>query len=160
MSCDRCEPHHVINNFSFMLSSTWPEDSVSGYNKIAKLSSNPRSISNNNISVATKSSPMTRSLSQDINVGTVDSSRPKSSHSDTSLDAPAKPKPLRQTTIKEQPCASVEDDICSTDSSLMDEDIKKKKKKLFVFSKKNKGKNDWLKAALVGWLVSVIPWIR
>jgi hypothetical protein len=122
--------------------STWPEDSVSGYNKIGKLSSNPRSISNNNISVATKSSPMTRSLSQDINVGTVDSSRPKSSHSDTSLDAPAKPKPLRQTTIKEQPCASVEDDICSTDSSLMDEDIKKKKKKLFVFSKKNKGKND------------------
>lgn len=86
---------------------------------------------------------MTRSFSQDTNVGTnVDLVKAKSSQSDTSLDAPVKPKPLRQTTIKEQPCASLEEDICSTDSSLMDEDIKKKKKKLFVFAKKNKGKND------------------
>ncbi|RZB94454.1 stromal interaction molecule -like [Asbolus verrucosus] len=122
--------------------SNWPEESISGYARTSKLSSNPRSISNNNISIASRSSPMTRSLSQDINVGVLDSGRPKSSHSDTSLDAPSKPKPLRQTTIKEQPCASLEDDICSTDSSLMDEDIKKKKKKLFVFAKKSKGKND------------------
>ncbi|XP_044254508.1 stromal interaction molecule homolog isoform X2 [Tribolium madens] len=121
--------------------STWPEDS-SSYTKISKLSSNPRSISNNNISVTSKSSQMTRSFSQDTNVGVLDSIKPKSSQSDTSLDAPVKPKPLRQTTIKEQPSASIEDDICSTDSSLMDEDIKKKKKKLFAFAKKNKGKND------------------
>ncbi|EFA02431.1 stromal interaction molecule homolog isoform X2 [Tribolium castaneum] len=121
--------------------STWPEDS-SSYTKISKLSSNPRSISNNNIPLTNKSSQMTRSFSQDTNVGTLDSVKPKSSLSDTSLDAPLKPKPLRQTTIKEQPSASIEEDICSTDSSLMDEDIKKKKKKLFAFTKKSKGKND------------------
>ncbi|KAJ3658098.1 hypothetical protein Zmor_009857 [Zophobas morio] len=116
--------------------SNWPEE------KTSKLSSNPRSISNNNISMTTRTSPMTRSLSQDINVGGVESGRPKSSHSDTSLDVPARPKSLRHTPIKELPAPSMEEDVCSTDSSLMDEDIKKKKKKLFGFAKKGKGKSD------------------
>ena len=92
--------------------------------------------------MTTRTSPMTRSLSQDINVGGVESGRPKSSHSDTSLDVPARPKSLRHTPIKELPAPSMEEDVCSTDSSLMDEDIKKKKKKLFGFAKKGKGKSD------------------
>lgn len=70
------------------------------------------------------------------------SSRQKNSQSDTSLDNPSKPRPVRQKTIKEQPSASVEDDLCSTDSSVVDEDIKKKKRKLFPgFSKKSKIKD-------------------
>lgn len=81
---------------------------------------------------------MTRSVSQDINVGvSTDLARPKSAYSDSSLDGVAKPKPLRPMTIKEQPSVSLEEDVCSTDSSLMDEDVKKKKKKLFGFSKKS-----------------------
>lgn len=85
---------------------------------------------------------MTRSLSQDINAGALESGRPKSSHSDTSLDAIPKVKSLRHSVIREQPSTTLEEDVCSTDSSQMDEEVKKKKKKLFGFSKKNKGKND------------------
>lgn len=125
----------------FFISSTWPDDSVTVR---PKFSSNPRSISNNNISLPNKSSSITRSLSQDINVGALESSKPKSSHSDTSLDAPPRIRSLRHSTIREQTSSStaLDEDVCSTDSSLMDEDVKKKKKKLFGFSKKNKGKND------------------
>lgn len=104
-----------------------------------------RSISNNNITVnTTKPVSMVRSYSQDINMSPPDSlsSKQKNSYSDTSLDNSNKPRPIRQRTIKEQPSVSVEDDLCSTDSSVVDEDIKKKKKKLFPgFSKKNKIKD-------------------
>lgn len=70
------------------------------------------------------------------------SSKQKNSHSDTCLDNEARPKPIRQRTIKEQASVSVEDDLCSTDSSVVDEDVKKKKRKLFPgFSKKSKMKD-------------------
>lgn len=89
---------------------------------------------------------MIRSYSQDINMNPPPdslSSKQKNSHSDTCLDNQNKPKPpIRQRTIKEQPSVSIEDDVCSTDSSVVDEDIKKKKRKLFPgFSKKNKIKD-------------------
>ncbi|KAJ8955299.1 hypothetical protein NQ314_006912 [Rhamnusium bicolor] len=69
---------------------------------------------------------------------------PKSSLSDTCLDTnKVKPVPIRPITIKEQPSVSLEDDVCSTDSSVLDEnDVKKKKRKLFTFSKKSKNKGD------------------
>lgn len=110
--------------------------------KSGKLSSNPRSISNNNIAI--KSSSMIRSYSQDANVGVQEQSKaPKSSLSDNSLDL-TKPKQkqsllkLTTATIKEQPSTStVDDDICSTDSSVVDDDVKKKKRKLFTFTKKS-----------------------
>lgn len=104
-----------------------------------------RSVSNNSIVVnPPKPVSMVRSYSQDINTSPPDplSSKQKNSHSDTCLDNQNKPKPIRQRTIKEQPSVSIEDDVCSTDSSVVDEDIKKKKKKLFpVFSKKSKIKD-------------------
>lgn len=87
---------------------------------------------------------MTRSQSQDTNVGTAAAAadlKSKSSQSDNSLDSAPKSKSLRPTTIKEA-SGTIEEDVCSTDSSLMDEETKKKKKKLFGFSKKSKGKGD------------------
>lgn len=86
---------------------------------------------------------MVRSQSQDINMGVPDSStlgQPKPSQSDGSLDRAAKPTSLRHATIKEQPSVSMEDDLCSTDSSLLEEDIKKKKRKIFAFAKKGKSR--------------------
>lgn len=106
---------------------------------------NNRSISNNNIVVnTTKPASIVRSYSQDINMSAPDllASKQKNSQSDSSLDNQNKPRPIRQKTIKEQPSVSIEEDLCSTDSSVVDEDIKKKKKKLFPgFSKKNKIKD-------------------
>lgn len=87
---------------------------------------------------------MVRSYSQDINMNPPDtfSSKQKNSHSDTCLDNQSKLKPVRQKTIKEQPSVSIEDDVCSTDSSVVDDDVKKKKRKLFPgFSKKSKLKD-------------------
>lgn len=88
--------------------------------------------------------PMLRSFSQDIQMNPaleMASGKPKTSHSETSLDNPLKPKVVKQRTIKEQPSISIEEDVCSTDSSVIDEEIKKKKRKLFGFSKKSKIKD-------------------
>ncbi|VEN58428.1 unnamed protein product [Callosobruchus maculatus] len=138
------------NNVHFSVGSDvspWSEDTQSPTqtqpkNVIGRLSSNPKSVSQSNIYVnpSAKSTSMTRSYSQDINFSPTDS-RPKSSLSDTSLEV-AKVKPLKQ--IKEQPTVSVEDDVCSTDSSVLDESDSKKKKrsKLFSFNKKGKNKGD------------------
>nr|CAH7726096.1 unnamed protein product [Callosobruchus chinensis] len=134
------------NNVHFSVGSDvspWSEDTqTQPKNVIGRLSSNPKSVSQSNIFVnpAVKSSSMTRSYSQDINVSPTDG-RPKSSLSDTSLEV-TKVKPLKQ--IKEQPTVSMEDDVCSTDSSVLDETDSKKKKrsKLFSFNKKGKNKGD------------------
>nr|QZZ63291.1 stromal interaction molecule-like protein [Leptinotarsa decemlineata] len=110
-----------------------------------RLSTHPKSISQSNISMnpPLKSTSMVRSVSQDIHTSITDL-KPKSSLSDTSLDvSKVKAGTMRQMTIKEQPSVSLEDDICSTDSSIIDEnDIKKKKRKLIFFSKKSKNKGD------------------
>lgn len=111
--------------------------------KHARMVSQPpsfRSISNTNILNNNKPSNMIRSYSQDINIGATEAHIPntKSSYSDTSLDymdkRKSKKSQYKQQTIKEQPSASNED-ICSTDSSVVDEDIKRKKKKFFSFGK-------------------------
>nr|CAH7722133.1 unnamed protein product [Callosobruchus chinensis] len=140
------------NNFPVRIMSIspspWSEDTqTQPKNVIGRLSSNPKSVSQSNIFVnpAVKSSSMTRSYSQDINVSPTDG-RPKSSLSDTSLEV-AKVKPLKQ--IKEQPTASMEDDVCSTDSSVLDETDSKKKKRSKLFSFNKKGKNK-------GWSLSII----
>lgn len=105
-----------------------------------------RSISNNNIlACPTKGGHMVRSHSQDINTCLPDSSafgQPKPSQSDGSLDRAVRPITTKHATIKEQPSVSVEDDLCSTDSSLIEEDIKKRKKKMFLFNKKGKSRGD------------------
>ncbi|KAG5882768.1 hypothetical protein JTB14_029944 [Gonioctena quinquepunctata] len=114
-------------------------------NITSRLASHPKSISQSNISVnpSSKSTTMIRSVSQDIHMPLTEL-KPKSSLSDTSLDVTrAKAGTLRPMTIKEQPSVSLEDDICSTDSSTVDEnDMKKKKRKLIFFSKKGKNKGD------------------
>lgn len=110
---------------------------------------NNRSISNNNITVSTtvKPSVIMRSQSQDINVLNTDIMKPptKSSLSESSLMDSQKLKTARPKSIKEQQQTStstIEEDVCSTDSSLMEDDVKKKKRKLFTFTKKNKTKGD------------------
>lgn len=85
-----------------------------------------------------------RSYSQDINFNPTEAvlSKPKLAHSDTSLDGQAKLKTVKPKTIKEQASFSVDDDVCSTDSSVIEEEVKKKKRKLFSgFSKKSKLKD-------------------
>lgn len=85
---------------------------------------------------------MVRSYSQDVNVNQSEPYAPpaKSSYSDPSLDHAEKKRRSKkfnygkQQTIKEQPSASTED-IYSTDSSVVDEDIRRKKKKFFSFGK-------------------------
>lgn len=83
---------------------------------------------------------MIRSASQDVSIiGTIP--KPKSSLSDNSLEAHIPKNSAKQITKKESQSSFPEDDVCSTDSSVLDEvDVKKKKRKLFTFSKKNKNK--------------------
>lgn len=102
-----------------------------------------RSLSNNNIVTASKKGAMVRSHSQEVSLIPIESViRPKA-YSDTSLDHPIKHKPLIQKTIKEQPSINLEDEVYSTDSSVIDEESRKKKRKLFPgFSKKGKTKGD------------------
>lgn len=89
-----------------------------------------------------KSTSISRSYSHDINIF-CNENRPKSSLSDNSLDTGKMRQALKPMTIKEQPSASIEDDICSTDSSVLDDsELKKKKRKLFTFSKKGKNKGE------------------
>lgn len=90
-----------------------------------------------------QSTPIVRSFSTDI---AVSEAKSKNSHPDTNIEAQkakaTSTSSVKQLTIKEQPSA-LEDDICSTDSSVLDEnDVKKKKRKLFTFTKKNKNKAD------------------
>lgn len=103
---------------------------------------NPRSISNNNIPVSAAAKPIVRSQSHDVNMQNADGAKQptKCSLSESALD---KAKYSRPKPIKEQAtAATIEEDVCSTDSSLMEDDVKKKKRKLFTFSKKNKTKGD------------------
>lgn len=102
-----------------------------------------RSISNNNIVSSSKSGNMTRSQSQDISlISEIVSSHPKAAQSENALDHGSKSKAGKPQTIKEQPSVSLEDEVYSTDSSLIDEEIKKRKRKLFGFPKRNKTKRD------------------
>ncbi|KAI4463902.1 stromal interaction molecule [Holotrichia oblita] len=130
--------------------SNWGEEPAPTVPKHTRVVSQPpsfRSISNTNMLNNNKTSNMVRSYSQDVNIGATEVCLPntKSSYSDTSLDYMDKRKSKKiqhkQQTIREQPSASTED-ICSTDSSVVDEDPKRKKKKFFSFGKKTMEKAD------------------
>lgn len=104
-----------------------------------------RSISNNNILLSSlKSGSMVRSYSQDVGPCPPENINisPKPAQSETALDRTVKQKTVKQQTIKEQPSVSLEDDVYSTDSSMVDEEIKKRKRKIFGFPKKSKPKGD------------------
>ncbi|KAK4886802.1 hypothetical protein RN001_003073 [Aquatica leii] len=122
------------------------EEPITIVNKHVRVSSQPpslRSISNNNLLSSLKSGNITRSFSQEVSVSAENLAiHPKGAQSETSLDRVVKQKSIKQQTIKEQPSISLEDDIYFTDSSLIEEDNKKHKRKLFGFSKKSKPKND------------------
>lgn len=144
-------PYFYINRilifFAMYFRANWNDDSPPPSVKNIRISQPPsiRSSSNNNIVVPSKKSNMVRSYSQDTAIASPETSsmKQKPSYSDSSLDHSTKSKPLIQKTIKEQSPGVVEDDIYSTDSSIIDEDIKKKKRKLFPgFSKKSKAKGD------------------
>lgn len=141
----------TLRPIELFFSSPWPEEAnqphIPSRNSMGKLSSHLKSISQSNIAVTPipKLAPMVRSCSQDINVCPAEPAVPKSSLSDTCIDTNKilKPVPIRPMTIREQPSMSLEDDVCSTDSSVLDEsEGKKKKRKLFNFSKKGKNKAD------------------
>lgn len=72
------------------------------------------------------------------------SQMPKISQSETSLESIQlvnKSIPSKQKILRDQPSVALEEDICSTDSSTVDEEVKKRRRKLFPgFSKKNKSK--------------------
>lgn len=99
---------------------------------------------------------MTRSYSQDVNIPpTTATTNPfaesvsgvkSKAHSDSSLDHPppisGKSKPIIQKTIKEQPSIGLEEEVCSYDSLVFDEETKKKKRKLFPGFSKKKSKGE------------------
>ncbi|KAK5643435.1 hypothetical protein RI129_007280 [Pyrocoelia pectoralis] len=121
------------------------EPTISVTNKHIRVSSQPpslRSISNNNVSSSLRSGNIIRSYSQDINLISELAMHPKPAHSENALDRVVKQKNLKQQAIKEQSSIAHEDDVYSTDSSLIDDEMKKPKRKLFGFSKKSKPKND------------------
>lgn len=101
------------------------------------VSSHAKSASQSSINVkpaAPVPKAVVRSLTQEINIEDIPKAKASSSESN-----------LRPTPIRENPAdvprkaVSIEDDICSTDSSLIEDgDGKKKKRKLFNFSKKSK----------------------
>lgn len=109
-----------------------------------KLNSSAKSISQSNISInpPVKSSTMFRSASHETSLmGPF--SKPKCSASDNILEAQLKESSSQQSIKKESQTCFPEDDVCSTDSSVLDEsDGKKKKRKLFTFTKKNKNKGN------------------
>ncbi|KAF5274302.1 hypothetical protein FQR65_LT04420 [Abscondita terminalis] len=122
------------------------EEPITLVNKHVRVSSQPpslRSVSNNNLPGSLKLGNITRSFSQEVSLSAENLAvHPKAAHSENSLDRVVKQKTLKQQTIKEQPSISLEDDIYFTDSSIIEEDNKKQKRKLFGFSKKSKPKND------------------
>ncbi|XP_060530320.1 stromal interaction molecule homolog [Cylas formicarius] len=128
------------NSVSFQIGgSAYPEE-PSAIKILAKhLASNPKSISQSNISMNPPlPKPISRAFSQDINLEDVP--RPKISASEGALEK--KTLSSKQLAIQEnvevpKQIPPIEDDICSTDSSLIEEgEVKKKKRKLFNFAKK------------------------
>lgn len=79
-----------------------------------------------------------RSQSQEVSLPTPEPTVRSKAYSDTSLDHPIlRQKPMIHKTIKEQPSFSLDDDVQSTDSLPIDDEARKKKRKLFSgFSKK------------------------
>ncbi|XP_066137742.1 stromal interaction molecule homolog [Euwallacea fornicatus] len=122
-------------DFSFQIGGiSFPEDLVT---KPLQLSNHVKSASQSNIS-AKPTKIFTRSLTQDINVEEIP--KTKSSSSEGTLETvKQRPSTIQETSILPKKTVSIEDDICSTDSSLIEEgEVKKKKRKLFNFSKRIK----------------------
>lgn len=127
---------------SYCLSSRpFPQDIASRTNSNRVHTSNhTKSASQSNISVkpigAGKS--FTRSLTQEMNVEEISLAKAAASEGNLEL-AKARPAVIPEKTCLPKKAISIEDDICSTDSSLIEEgEVKKKRRKLFTFSKKSK----------------------
>lgn len=105
---------------------------------------NVRSTSNNSIN--NHSNNILRSQSHETSMSMVETltstQMPKISQSETSLESiQLVTVPSKQKLLRDQPSVALEEDICSTDSSTVDEEVKKRRRKLFPgFSKKNKSK--------------------
>lgn len=118
------------------------EPAISKHTRVSSQPPSSRSSSNNNIPSSLKSANIIRSSSHDINISSEIATCPKPASSENALDRVVKQKNFKQQMIKEQPSISLEDDIYSTDSSLIDDEMKKPKRKLFGFSRRSKPKYD------------------
>ncbi|XP_057652374.1 stromal interaction molecule homolog [Diorhabda carinulata] len=131
------------NNIHFTLGDEGIEDISYPSRHTNKLSaSHSKSVSHGQLNLATinlsTKFQVTKSATSDVSaLGTKSKSQ-----SEPSLEGTKLRTAIRQMTIQEQPTSSMEEDICSTDSSMIDEEIKKKKRKLNFFSKKSKNKGD------------------
>ncbi|XP_044737139.1 stromal interaction molecule homolog isoform X2 [Chrysoperla carnea] len=111
-----------------------------------------RTNSGNNIPPA---GPMVRSYSQDTNIATLEAEptalSKQACHSETCLDN-SKSSPsqrslpnmrINKAIIKDQPLTINDDDFCSTDSSIVDEEIKRRRRKIHfpAFAKKSRSKD-------------------
>ncbi|XP_045479381.1 stromal interaction molecule homolog isoform X2 [Harmonia axyridis] len=125
----------IQNSVKFLVGdeSGLPEENLLN-TKVSKISMIPRAASSSNNSVIVKPTvSMKKSYSHDVNLSLLPTV-PKSVEFEfaSSTDSLA-PKPSQS---KEQSLVSPEDDICSTDSSLLEEELKRRKRKFFNLKKK------------------------
>ncbi|KAK9876691.1 hypothetical protein WA026_014070 [Henosepilachna vigintioctopunctata] len=106
--------------------------------KYSKPSFIPRISSNNNSMTAKPT--IKKSHSQDTSLSLL-SSNIKAKASEQDLSGSADVLPLKLANSKELCSTSLDEDICSTDSSLLDEELKRRKRKFFNLKKK-KSKNE------------------
>lgn len=125
-------------DFSFQIGGTsFPEDLLPKLPSVSPTSNHSKSASQSNISVKPTTKTFARSLTQDINLD--EFLKPKASASEGTLDATKRPSATQEVHVLPKKAISIEDDVCSTDSSLIEDiEVKKKKRKLFNFSKRSK----------------------
>ncbi|KAL3266208.1 hypothetical protein HHI36_010390 [Cryptolaemus montrouzieri] len=132
--------NHTSVKFSVGDDCTPSQETVPSF-KSSKTSLIPRTCSNNNTSLM-KPLPMKKSYSQDTTFSLLsNAAKAKSIEFEFASSAADSPLPLRSVQSKDQCSTSLEEDICSTDSSLLDEELKKRKRKFFNLKKK-KSKNE------------------
>lgn len=116
---------------------SFPEDLLPKLPSVSPTSNHSKSASQSNISVKPTTKAFVRSLTQDINLD--EFLKPKASASEGTLDATKRPSATQEVHVLSKKAISIEDDVCSTDSSLIEDvEVKKKKRKLFNFSKRTK----------------------
>jgi len=127
---------------------SFPEDLLPKLPSVSPTSNHSKSASQSNISVKPTTKTFARSLTQDINLD--EFLKPKASASEGTLDATKRPSATQEVHVLPKKAISIEDDVCSTDSSLIEDiEVKKKKRKLFNFSKRSKkGEKSWVEFLL------------
>lgn len=136
------------NSTKLFSSRSFPEDLLPKLPTVSPTSNHSKSASQSNISVKPTTKTFARSLTQEINLD--EFLKPKASASEGTLDATKRPSATQEVHVLPKKAISIEDDVCSTDSSLIEDvEVKKKKRKLFNFSKRSKkGEKSWVELLL------------